>query len=272
MDLRSLLISAIRAAVSAGKEIEKIYVSETYLGNISFKEDASPLTIADKKSDAMIAEVLGRTTVKHIVSEERENAPYAERRLWDAFWMVDPLDGTKEFLRRTGEFTVNIALIEQGVPVMGVIYVPVSGLLYFGAKGIGSFRVEVVRLPESFSESALFAAALPLPLCVGEDPFVIAASASFRDPQTDRFIASIMAQHPAAEVRCIGSSLKLAQLAEGTVRVYPRLSQIHEWDIAAGVAIVRFAGAKVVHPYSGADLSFNKEDLKADIFVASREF
>jgi 3'(2'), 5'-bisphosphate nucleotidase len=217
------------------------------------KSDNSPLTLADLAAHRIIVDALPRLTLGiPILSEEAADIPYQVRAQWTRFWLVDPLDGTKEFIKRNGEFTVNIALIEHGVPVLGVVYAPVPDVCYFGAVGAGVF----VRRGN--------AAVQPItvkPHVAGE-PIKVVASRSHRDERTEALLEKLGAH------QCIsmGSSLKLCLVAEGAAHFYPRLGPTMEWDTAAAHAVVSAAGGTVCD-MTGEELHYNKADLHNPEFL-----
>ncbi len=267
-DLNELLFTAIRASVAAGEKILSVYNNHF---EVELKDDRSPLTEADKQSHKTIVEYLEQTDIP-ILSEEGKQLPFSARSGWNLFWLVDPLDGTKEFIRRNGEFTVNIALIRNGAPVAGVIYVPVAGTLYFGSEFFESRKIENVsnlsELPNTIDE--LIAASNILPVGSAERAFTVVASRSHFDEHTARFLEKLKSQHGELQFISKGSSLKMCLVAEGTADVYPRLAPTMEWDTAAGHAIAIYAGCDVVQAESGLPVTYNKENLLNPWFVVSR--
>jgi 3'(2'), 5'-bisphosphate nucleotidase len=246
--MKQLLNLAIEAAVAAGAEILDVYESDFA---VEHKEDKSPLTLADKRGHLKIMSYLEKTDYP-ILSEEGKHLLYEERKNWSRFWLVDPLDGTKEFVKRNGEFTVNIALIENGVPVMGVIYVPVKDTLYYGSEE-GAFKVE------GYSSASGVPQEMPLPK---EDrSYTVVGSRSHMSAETETFFEEMKTQHGAVEVLAVGSSLKLCMVAEGKADAYPRYAPTMEWDTGAGHAIALAAGFQVLQYNSNEDLKYNKEDL-----------
>ena len=185
--------------------------------------------------------------------------------------MVDPLDGTKEFLKRNGEFTVNIALVDEGRPVAGVVYVPATATLYFGAEGLGAYRLADYRDEATPAWAELTDAGRRLPLAEGRTDYVVVVSRSHLSAETEAFIDEARRAH--ADVRTVpsGSSIKLCLVAEGTADVYPRLAPTMEWDTAAGHAVVRAAGGDIVEAGNGATLRYNKRDLTNPYFIVRRD-
>lgn len=253
--MKELLSTAIVASLRGGEEILKVYAQDF---EVEFKADESPLTMADQNAHNAIEKILKETSLP-ILSEEGKSIPYSERKDWKRFWMVDPLDGTKEFVKRNGEFTVNIALIENGVSILGVIYVPVSKELYFAAQGIGSFKAENIV---SFDTLAgLMDFANKLPMAAPNDEVVIVASRSHLSAETEAFFEEQKKLGFKVSTLSRGSSLKLCMVAEGKARYYPRYAPTMEWDTAAGQAICELAGFKVVQYQSEIPVKYNKENL-----------
>ena len=262
MTRKELLELAIKASLEAGKEIMHIYTDPAQDFGIERKADNSPLTLADKAAHRRIMDFLGQTAIP-VLSEEGAHQPYAQRAAWENFWLVDPLDGTKEFIKKNGEFTVNIALVEGGEPVMGVVYLPAQDILYFGDRESGAFRVK-----EGVTES--------LPLAGAEHAdYVIVASRSHLSPETKSFIEEAGKKHDNVRTLSSGSSIKICLVAEGTADAYPRFAPTMEWDTAAGDAVARAAGKAVVQAGTydglpceeGKPLVYNKEDLHNPWFL-----
>ena len=251
----------IDAALRAGHAIMDIYTHPDTDWQVERKADNSPLTLADKRSHQIIAEALKDTNIP-LLSEEGAHLPYDERKVWKRLWIVDPLDGTKEFLKRNDEFTVNIALVETGVPVMGVVYAPAKHLLYYGEKGKGAYAA-IVNGDEKIENLH----AIPTKEAYLDRPYRIVASRSHLSAETESFINDLRKQHPDLEMVSAGSSLKICLVAEGKADVYPRLAPTMEWDTAAGHAVVLAAGKEVVYAADGAPLHYNKEDLHNPYFI-----
>lgn len=270
MESEKLLVTAIRASVDAGKEIIDVYSQPIA---VELKDDKSPLTMADKRAHHKIVAHLTPTGY-NILSEEGKHTDYDVRSKWEYFWLVDPLDGTKEFIKRNGEFTVNIALINNGKPVMGVIYVPVLKQLYFAAQGIGSYKCENTEGLDSLFEKEDFLAELitksrKLSNTAQPPKFTAVASRSHNTPETDALIDELRKQHGEVELISKGSSLKLCLVAEGAANIYPRLAPTMEWDTAAGQAIAEIAGCTVINYHSKTPVVYNKKDLLNPWFVVS---
>ena len=238
-------------ARDAGSAIMEIYAGEF---DVELKGDNSPLTCADRASHQVIVEGLQEATPGiPILSEEGRDIPYAERAAWPLFWLVDPLDGTKEFIKRNGEFTVNIALVEDGRVTAGVVYVPAQDTMYFGRLGTGAWKIEGNQVPVKISVRA---ADESLGLTV-------VMSRSHPSPELAEYLRGIKV----AEAMPVGSSLKLCVVAEGKADLYPRLGPTMEWDTAAGHAVVEAAGGAVTQ-VDGAPLRYNKENLLNPYFIA----
>ena len=265
--MKTYLYSALRAAVAAGKEILDVYSRPV---KVEFKEDRSPLTEADRRAHVCIVNELAVTGLP-VLSEEGKSIAYNERAGWKLFWMVDPLDGTKEFIKRNGEFTVNIALIENGNPVAGVVYAPVTNILYFNFPGDTSYRIEAgaEKLTELLSEANIhsftnFCSRLPY---TKTDVRTVVASRSHLSEETAAFIDEQRAEFGELNMVSKGSSLKLCLVAEGSADIYPRFAPTMEWDTAAGHAVVTGAGKNVYQAGTNDPLKYNKENLLNPWFV-----
>ncbi len=259
------IILAINAAITAGEEILKIY-DRTF--SVEYKEDKSPLTEADKASNSIICDQLAGTYP--MISEENKTIDYEERKDWDTYWIIDPLDGTKEFIKHNGEFTVNIALVQRGTPILGVVYVPVSKKLYFSAKDLGSYSL-ILKEKGDFSEvEQLKTEAKKLPEYKEPDIFTIVASRSHLSKETEDFVAECRKKYGEVKLESKGSSLKLCMVAEGKAQVYPRLAPTMEWDTAAAHAVAKYAGCKVLNFESQNELQYNKENLLNPFFIVKR--
>ena len=260
MDYSALLSTALQAAIHAGADIMHLYTDPNQDFGIEKKADNSPLTLADKAAHRRIMEYLSDTGIP-VLSEEGKHLPYSQRRSWDRLWIVDPLDGTKEFIKKNGEFTVNIALVENQVPVMGVIYVPARDILYWGW-GQGAFRTLCPCSLPFPHPSTLMAQAEPMPLADSRhDDYVVVASRSHLTPETQFFIDEMQRLHSQVRTVSSGSSIKICMVAEGTADAYPRYAPTMEWDTAAGDAIARAAGRSVTDSATGLPLLYNKENL-----------
>ena len=255
MNLNELLIKAINASIKGGHAIMDVYNSDF---NFELKDDKSPLTLADKNCNQVIENHLLDTGIPFL-SEEGEKITYSERKDWECFWLVDPLDGTKEFVKRNGEFTVNIALIHDRSPIMGVIYVPVKEELYFAMEGLGSYKVSINSVTQSLE--ALISLSDSLPINCKRENYVIMGSRSHMTVETEVFFDEMKEKYGDIEIIAVGSSLKLCMIAEGKADAYPRYAPTMEWDTGAGHAIAKYAGFSVKQYNSTKDVIYNKENL-----------
>ncbi len=242
-------------AKKAGDEIMKIYQQDF---EVDYKKDNSPLTKADIKSNEIITESLEDLYPEiPILSEENNEVPYNIRKNWEYFWLIDPLDGTKEFVKKNGEFTVNIALIYKNMPVLGVIYASVLKILYYAQKDQGAFKQEKNKKPQR------------LPLCkhTNKDILKVIVSKSHFNQETKDFVDNLKNQHKKIEFINVGSSLKFCLIAEGKADIYPRLASTMEWDTAAGQSIVEQTGGKVIEFKTQKSLKYNKQNHLNPYFV-----
>ncbi len=265
--MNNLLKIAIEASLAAGKEIIAVYEDADF--DTSLKEDRSPLTRADLASSKVINSYLSSTEYP-IINEEIVNEDYATRKEWKKCWIVDPLDGTKEFIKRNGEFTVNIAVCSAGIPVMGVIYVPVTRELYYADvansrsyKTIVSHKHELIN--DLFREEDLIE-----PAKRNKEVIRVVGSRSHMNDDTLEFIDELKESYEQIEIVSKGSSLKFCLVAEGKADIYPRFAPTMEWDTAAGHAICAAAGLKVIRRDNSEELNYNKEDLLNPHFVVGK--
>lgn len=269
---QQLMAKAYNAAVRAGAVILDIYKREDY--HISLKNDQSPLTIADRRAHETIKEYLGSTRIP-ILSEEGREMLYDERKNWELFWLVDPLDGTKEFINGNNEFTVNIALMSDNEAVAAVVYVPYISRMFMAVKGGGAYVKENVTASadSEVDHASIGEGLISLPVATkGNEPMQIAISRSHNTPETFAHIDAIRSCVPDLEVVEQGSSYKFCMLAEGTVDYYVRTSNTYEWDTAAGELILEEAGGSTVAIDSGKHLAYNKELLNNPHFVARSKY
>lgn len=268
-----LLHQTIIASVLAGKEILDVY--ETNF-NVEYKDDKSPLTLADKRASEKIIEELNQFNIP-VLSEEGVHDIFEKRKTWNKLWIVDPLDGTKEFVKRNGEFTVNIALVEDHTPTLGVIYSPVFKDLYFAAKGIGSFKIDrsvFSSLIDSIQTSTLtdlLSIAQKLPLVSDRKNYVVVASRSHMSTETHQHIEQLKLNHSNVEIVSTGSSIKMCWVAEGVADEYPRFGPTMEWDTAAGQAILQEANANLIDFETKQPMKYNRENLLNNWFIAKRD-
>ncbi len=244
----------IKIARKASDAILEVYNDHSLFNIVDFKSDDSPLTIADKRSHNIIAnELMNLYPEIPIISEEGHQIQYEDRKDWKTFWLVDPLDGTKEFIKKNGEFTVNIALIKNRHPVFGLIHVPVKGSTYWGEENIGAVRVQengnVIGLKVSDRKNDL----------------VAVRSRSHGSPEEERLYKS----HNVTDYLSVGSSLKFCMVAEGKADIYYRYGPTMEWDTAAGQAIVEAAGGKVMIDQGSERFSYNKKSMLNESFLVT---
>jgi len=251
------LEAVVGIAKEAGDAIMEIYSRDF---QVDYKDDNSPLTEADTKSNEIICTALTKAYPDiPLLSEENKEVPYAERKEWEYFWLIDPIDGTKEFIKKNGEFTINIALIHKDTPVLGVVYAPALGDMYKAKKGDGAFK-NGEKLPLKINETP-------------NETMTIVASKSHLTEETKSFIDHLTSNIQNPTFISKGSSLKLVMIAEGTADIYPRLAPTMEWDTAAADAIVREAG-KMTYQYNTEPRAqnpelfrYNKENLLNPWFI-----
>ncbi|MEZ5002306.1 MAG: 3'(2'),5'-bisphosphate nucleotidase CysQ [Chitinophagales bacterium] len=247
----------IEIAIAAGKATLEIYNQDF---EVIQKADNSPLTMADQRSNTVIIDGLKQLTVGNnlpIISEETKLLPFSERKDWEYFWLIDPLDGTKEFIKKNGEFTINIALVENNTPVLGVIYVPVKDITYYAIEGEGAYMIEGDNEPKL----------LKLRELKSKDNLLIVASRSHNSPEVEAYVAEKKKEFDHVDYVAAGSSLKFCLLAEGKADVYPRLAPTMEWDTGAGHIIAKEAGAEVLVYGEDYELQYNKENLLNPHFI-----
>jgi 3'(2'), 5'-bisphosphate nucleotidase len=265
MEKRDLLELVIKTSKEAGDAILKVYDSKFA---VEHKEDNSPLTEADKRSHEVIDAVL-KTTAYPVLSEEGRGIDFEERKGWEYLWIVDPLDGTKEFVKRNGEFTVNIALVQNGKAILGVIYVPVKDEMYFGMEDFGSYKVSNYSSCENEGLSAWVDPKNKLPFML-DRKYTIVGSRSHMSAETEEYIKEKREKEGEIEMISVGSSLKLCMVAEGKADDYPRFAPTMEWDTAAGQAIVESMGGKVVDWKTKKSMKYNRENLLNNWFLVTQ--
>lgn len=234
-------------ARKAGAEILSVYDTEI---KVESKDDGSPLTLADKKAHDLIERCLNELTPDIPVLSEESIHIIGDKRLdWQQYWLVDPLDGTKEFIKRNGEFTVNIALIEQGKPVVGVVYAPVLDTMFYAVKGVGAFKQIKTATMTPISSKVLDLASV-----------TVVASRSHMSDEVKQFKSALKSKAQSVELISMGSSLKLCLVADGSADYYPRFGLTSEWDTAAAQCVVEAAGGWVVDS-AGVDICYTKKDI-----------
>lgn len=239
----------VSIAEEAGKKIMEIYDTADFTQIVDYKSDNSPLTVADKESNIIIEKGLSGLASIPYLSEEGKEMPFEKRSGWEYFWMVDPLDGTKEFLKKNGQFTVNIALMHKNRPVMGVIYVPATKVAYFAKKGEGAFKTEGGQTTPLVTKKKI-------------SDWIAVGSSSHSSPEEE----SLLKKYPVTKTVAIGSSLKFCLLAEGKADIYFRFGPTMEWDTAAGQIILECSGGKVLDKNNEV-FSYNKPSLLNGSFL-----
>ncbi|MDP2891193.1 MAG: 3'(2'),5'-bisphosphate nucleotidase CysQ, partial [Bacteroidota bacterium] len=225
----------------------------------------TPVTLADRNAHDEIMKNLASTGLP-VLSEEGVHLNFSERKNWDMFWLIDPLDGTKEFIKRNDEFTVNIALIQNGQPIAGVIYAPVAGVLYAGISEAGAYKH--LNPDENCTFHSMQLSGIKLPEKTERSEFVIVVSRSHMNQKTKEYIETIREEHESVRVINMGSSLKMCMVAEGTANIYPKLGTTMEWDTAAGHAILKASGKNIFLTDLKTEIRYNKENLQNPHFIA----
>ncbi|MFN8416326.1 MAG: 3'(2'),5'-bisphosphate nucleotidase CysQ [Cytophagaceae bacterium] len=243
--IEAIEAAAIQASLEAGKKIMEVYARPDFTELVEFKDDRSPLTLADKKSHEVIASILSSSFPDiPMISEEGKDISYNDRKDWECYWLVDPLDGTKEFIKRNGEFTVNIALMVNKKPVVGIIFIPVQNKLYVGVKDKYAYKIE----NETKQTIQVRTAPFHNRIAVG--------SRSHSAPEEK----AVFEKYGIEEMISSGSSIKFCLVADGSADLYYRHGPTMEWDTAAGQAIVEAAGGTMTMP-DGTSFPYNKENL-----------
>jgi 3'(2'), 5'-bisphosphate nucleotidase len=264
---------AIKAVCWAGDRILQLYATDF---KVDHKSDRSPVTIADREAHTIIRSVLAPSDLP-VLSEEGRDIPFEQRKKWTDFWLVDPLDGTKEFIKRNGEFTVNIALMHGDRPVAGVIYIPALDRLYFAEHDLGAFKTSDAQAVLAASGpagevrlDAWMQSSERLPIRPASRRFTVAGSRSHMSREMEDYLAELRSSKGAIEFISAGSALKFCLVAEGTADLYPRLGPTMEWDTAAGQAVAEAAGARVLQYENRTPMRYNKESLLNPWFIVER--
>ena len=262
--MKELLSIAIIASVEAGEAIMEVYSNKI---DVVYKEDESPLTLADKNANKIINKYLVKSKIP-IISEENKILTYEERKNWKQCWIVDPLDGTKEFIKRNGEFTVNIALIKNNKPIIGVIYVPVSKTLYFTSDNSSKSYKALLKTNTIIIDEIFNNAVQIFPTQKNNNILRIVGSRSHLNDTTKNYISKIEKKNK-TRIVSKGSSLKFCLVAEGEAEIYPRFAPTMEWDTAAGQAICEAVGVKVTDVTTNEPLKYNKQNLLNPHFLVT---
>lgn len=257
---------AIEAAIKGGAEIMEIYQNDFH---VEMKDDNSPLTIADRNANEIINGFLVKTD-HPIISEENKQTDYSIRKDWKTCWIVDPLDGTKEFVKRNGEFTVNIALIKNQKPILGVIYVPDAKILYYADVEEQMAYKCVLKSHTTDFEELTKNSVIIAPNTLKSKTIKVVGSRSHRSEETEDFINSLQSNFDEVEIVSKGSSLKFCMVAEGIADVYPRFAPTMEWDTAAGQAICEAVGLQVISKETNKSLLYNRENLLNSWFLVTK--
>ncbi|MBT8254146.1 MAG: 3'(2'),5'-bisphosphate nucleotidase CysQ, partial [Bacteroidia bacterium] len=266
INMNTLLQTAVTASIEAGKAIMEVYDGEFA---VEYKDDKSPLTLADKNANTIINRHLVTTDIP-IISEENKQIDYSTRKLWDICWVVDPVDGTKEFIKRNGEFTVNIALVKNGKPQLGVIYVPATMELYYAnTREQKAFKVKLHD--HQVEIDYILKHGKPLNPKDKNQLTQVVGSRSHMNEETQQFIKELESKGDKVEIVSKGSSLKFCLVAEGKADVYPRFAPTMEWDTAAGQAICNAVGIDVINQETNSPLEYNKENLLNPWFLVTKQ-
>ena len=265
IEINKHLKTAIEASLKAGEVIMQVYDTAF---DVEIKDDKSPLTEADKKANDIINSFLKPTPIP-IISEENKQIDFSERKGWNTCWIVDPVDGTKEFIKRNGEFTVNIALIKNGKPELGVIYVPASKTLYF-ADVLKNQAFKSILTSHNTSPKEVLHLAKPLKTKEPTNHIEVVGSRSHMSQDTLDFVEGLKASGKSVDIVSKGSSLKFCLVAEGQADIYPRFAPTMEWDTAAGQAICNAVGVEVISKETNKPLLYNKENLLNPWFIVSK--
>ena len=259
---------AIMSSVTAGKRIMQIYDKEDF--RIINKKDNSPLTLADKESNHIINKALNTTGIP-IISEENVQIPFEKRKTWNECWIVDPLDGTKEFIKKNGEFTVNMAFVNNGAPQFGVIYAPALNLFYYAdVTQKKAFKVYISETNEDITD--ILEKSQEIHPDLSAKKLKVVGSRSHMNEETNRYIQNLkLSTNKEVEIVSKGSSLKFCLMAEGKANVYPRFGPTMEWDTAAGQAICEAVGLRCVSTETNKTMTYNRENLLNGSFIVSYE-
>jgi 3'(2'), 5'-bisphosphate nucleotidase len=261
---RKYLELAIQATLRASEAVLGFY-NKPY--KIETKADNSPVTEADKASSKIICEMLNTTGI-YVISEEEDCLPYKVRKEFEYIWSIDPIDGTKEFIKKNGEFTINIALIENQQPFLGVILSPVSGVLYYASRNVGAYKINLNKEKVAETLEALIEKSEKLKLDQHSNQYTVIVSRSHLSSETYQHIEDLKREHGELAYTYSGSSIKMCMVADGSADEYPRYGTTCEWDTASGHAILNAAGKNIFDVKTNLPLTYNKEDLKNPWFIA----
>ncbi|MGI9525571.1 MAG: 3'(2'),5'-bisphosphate nucleotidase CysQ family protein [Weeksellaceae bacterium] len=265
MEFKSLLSTAVQATIIAGTEIMDQYVNGF---DTIIKEDGSPVTTADLKAHEILNEHLNKTGIA-VMSEEGEKFTH-EFRQNNAYWCLDPIDGTKDYVHKTGEFCISVGLISENTSKLGVLYAPALGLLYFAAESVGSFKfsggvkeAESLLNHENFWDE-LLKLSNPLPTLESPAIYTFLTSRYHRDADTDAYIKSLQSEHPDLKVITMGCAIKLGIVADKNASEYTRYVSVNFWDIAGGHAVAKYAGLDVLKPNTTQEIDYTDPDMRVN--------
>ena len=268
---QALLKLAVNAAIIAGEEILEIYNTDFA---VETKSDDTPVTIADKASGLCISKILEQTQIP-IISEEEDICDFSIRKNWNQVWIIDPLDGTKEYIKRNGEFAINIALVEDGKPVIGIIYAPVAHDIYFASNQLGSYKITqhdlIFELTKKNIADNLLEFGKKLPILKVPKTYTVVASRSHLSKDVNQRIAQLKKIYGEVDIISVGSSIKQCWVAEGKAHEYPRYGTTMEWDTAAGQCILEMAGCELLDLETNLPMVYNKMNMKNNFFVAKQK-
>jgi len=256
---------ALRAAIDAGAAALEMQYQDTFARQ---KADNTPVSDADLKANDIIIEQLAEFGLP-VLSEESARDTHQKRKSWDLLWMIDPIDGTKAYLKGGDEYTINIALIRRNEPVLGVVFAPALAQLWYGVKNAGAFKHHVKD--GKISAAEILSASDNLPFQKNDSPVVI-VSKSHMNPATESLIEEVRQLYPDAEVKQEGSSLKFCRLAEGSADIHLRAGTLHEWDTAAGDAVLRASGGITLRGMGDKPLLYNSENLEISGLFATNAY
>lgn len=262
--LKALLDNVLTVAVTAGREILGVYENDF---DVDYKGDGSPVTVADQRAHEHILAGLHKLTPAiPVLSEESDRETFEARRQWKTFWLVDPLDGTREFVKRNGEFTVNIALIDNASPVLGVVHTPTRNISHYAADGVGAFRKEGDLNSHTISTRKMYSGSMRSGSMYPRKVTMV-TSRSHSGTEVEKFHQNLKSQVGEVDIISIGSSLKICLVAEGSADIYPRLGPTSEWDTAAAHCVLEVAGGRMID-LRGNRLQYNKSDILNPWFLA----
>jgi 3'(2'), 5'-bisphosphate nucleotidase len=272
MSDKELLRLAVSAALKAGEKVLTIYNTDFH---VETKSDNTPVTLADKTSGRCITSILEASGIP-VISEEEQVEDFSIRKNWKRVWIVDPLDGTKEYVKRNGEFAINIALVEDNQPVIGVIYAPVFKDIYFACRDTGSYKITqndvIIELTKQNLPDNLFEYARRLPIQRLPKTYTVVASRSHLSREVNERLEKLRNLYGTVDMINVGSAIKQCWVAEGKAHEYPRYGTTMEWDTAAGQCILEESGKQLIDLSTGRPMRYNKPDMLNSYFIATDSF